>query len=813
MTLFWCASGWIAGLALALRLALPPPILVGWAIAGATLSVVWWPRLGGRRLGLSLAFAALAMLHWAGSQPGGTGDLPALARYHGQTVSTVGWVSDEPVDLERHSRLRVTVETVAPAAGGEPTRATGDILVIARDADLRYGDRLALRGVPKSPPVFDGFSYRDYLARHGINTILTYPQLRTLPGEAGEPWRRALYDFRAALRAGIERVVPQPEAGLLVGVLLGSRSAMPRPLLDAFSATNTTHLLAISGWNITLVASWAGLAAGWLTRGRGPVAFLLIALALAAYTLLVGAAPSVMRAFLMGVIGLAAGYAGRPADVLPALGLAALVTTAVDPALILDVGWQLSFLATLGIVLFAGPLERRLTSGPRLALPLIVARPLSVTLAAELVTTPLLAYDFHRLSLIGLAANLALGWTMAPIMLFGAAAALLAWLPVPELLVAPAAWLAWLCSAVLIHGVEWFAALPLAVIEVGEVDPRLLGAWYALLGLWVLQREGVLAAPAGWLTARLGGMPRPARLWSGAWTLALIAVLLWPMEAAPDRLLFLFTGGGEAVLARESGGAVVLIDGGSTPDGAAGALGRRLPAWARRVDLLALNTLEAGRAAGLPEVARRYDIAAALLPAAVTASPLSSQLDDALRQRDVPRFPAEPGLALSIRDGRIVARVLAVSNPADPTASRTARGTSAATSGSPSRAANPGQGAQAAQAGAGIAALRLDVGALSALLLSDLSPDVQRAFAADPDARGVQVLSLPARGTLSPDLLATVNPRVLVLQPAAGRADGISPLDTLPDGALTGIEVWRAGPDGTIEVEAADGGLRVRRQG
>src|SRR5262249_24142313 len=187
------------------------------------------------------------------------------------------------------------------------------------------------------------------------------------------------------------------------------------------------------------------------------------------------------------------------------------------PPLLWAVGSQPSSLAWPGIVRSAPAIEARL-AGPRCPAALRpIARVAGVTLAAELATTPLLAFDFHRLSLVGLVANAALDWVMAPIMVLGGLTAVAGLLPPAGPVATLLGWGTWLIAWVLAAGVELFASLPLATLPVGEVDARLLAGWYALLIGLVLRREpGVRAWLAG-VSARLRPFPVPLLLWSLVW--------------------------------------------------------------------------------------------------------------------------------------------------------------------------------------------------------------------------------------------------------------------------------------------------------
>src|SRR5207249_3574092 len=194
---------------------------------------------------------------------------------------------------------------------------------------------------------------------------------------------------RDALGEPLRRLVPEPEGGILRGIVLGERASVDADLAAAFARSGTTHLLAISGFNMTAVAL---LARG---RLRPPLTAVVTVSSVAAYSVLVGLGPSVLRAALMaGVASLALAY-GRRAATANALALAVAAMLLIDPGAIADVGFELSALATAGLLFLNDPIARRLG-----ALPPFIRDGLATTLAATLPTLPLVVAVFGRVSLI-----------------------------------------------------------------------------------------------------------------------------------------------------------------------------------------------------------------------------------------------------------------------------------------------------------------------------------------------------------------------------------------------------------------------------
>lgn len=174
-----------------------------------------------------------------------------------------------------------------------------------------YGDRLRFSGRPQTPAENEDFSYRDQLARQRIYSIVQQPKLELLPGRAGSPLKQALFDLKAKAQSVVTRLLPNPEASLLSGILLGNEANIPNTLSDAFADTGTAHIVAISGFNISIIINllYSGLKRHIGRRRAASLALGFVAL----YTILVGADATVLRAAVMGSLLVAGRLLGRRA--------------------------------------------------------------------------------------------------------------------------------------------------------------------------------------------------------------------------------------------------------------------------------------------------------------------------------------------------------------------------------------------------------------------------------------------------------------------------------------------------------------------
>jgi competence protein ComEC len=305
-------------------------------------------------VGLVLAFFFLGGLRGEMARP----PLTALdlATYNDSgRVRLTGEVISAPDRRETSTLLKVTVSQLQPE-GGQPLAVRGLVMVrLAPGALFRYGDRLVLDGVPQTPPEDETFSYRDYLARQGILTYINQPQVYL----AGRGRTNLFWSFTYGLRERAYRLVnryyPAPESALLAGILLGLDQDLPEGLAQAYRNTGTAHVIAISGFNMSILAAlFLGLFGRVLPRGWAALAAIL---ALAFYSLLVGGNPAVVRAALMGAAAVFGGLVGRRQSGINTLVFTAALMCAFNPFLPWDVSFQLSFSATLGLILYAEPVE------------------------------------------------------------------------------------------------------------------------------------------------------------------------------------------------------------------------------------------------------------------------------------------------------------------------------------------------------------------------------------------------------------------------------------------------------------------------
>lgn len=258
-------------------------------------------------------------------------------------------------------------------------------------------------------------------------------------------------NFRQNLDKEISRNLPSPQAELLSGILLGSKKDLPPEFRLALRDTSTLHIVVVSGQNLTLLASLFLKLSGLLKR---KTAIFLSIIAVIFYTVLTGGQIPVVRAAIMAILAFSAEAFGRQKDGIWALFITGGVMLLINPAWIGDLSFQLSFLATFGVIALAPIIERYLT-----LLPPFIKQDVGITLGAQLMVIPVIAQIFHQVSLVGVVANLLVGWTIPIIMILGVLMIVLG--SVFNLLVS-------IFLTYFIYIVSFFANLPFAWEYVGE---------------------------------------------------------------------------------------------------------------------------------------------------------------------------------------------------------------------------------------------------------------------------------------------------------------------------------------------------------
>ena len=593
--LTWVALAFLSGLVIAESTTLPisasiaamAGIIMLWVILSMARKPHYWLARKHTRLGLPpillLLSCAIGIVRMQiTSLPISSGD---LSWYNNRGVVTIkGIICGFPDRRDTFQLLTVDASSLYTVNNANTTAVAGRLIIrTGIDAPWAYGDAVLLTGRLTTPSNESDFSYRDYLDQKSIHSTLYYPDIVLIARGHGNPLVSWIYSIRDKGLSTLSRVLPMPESALLSGILLGVDNDIPTGIQTAFRVTGTTHIIAISGFNISILAAlFSSVFYRLFGARKGALA---TALTLFIYVILCGASPSVVRAAIMGSLGLFASLVGRRQVGINSLAFVAMLMCLFNPYLPWDVSFQLSFLSTLGLILFAEPMVSWLKTvftrfPPTHSLESLaekVGEYCFFTFAALIMTFPVMAYHFQSLSWLSLVTNPLILPVQPLVMILGGLSLLLGmiWLPLGQLV----AYLAWPFVAYTIKLVEWLSNLTGNSSGSLSVGMGFICFYYLALGFYCYNRKGVM----------IKRILQPNLI-----IVACLAVTVWFWRTGlnlPDQKLHVYlieNGPSDSLLIRSPEGRYLLINAGSQSTTLADALGEYLPPGNRELDVLFL---------------------------------------------------------------------------------------------------------------------------------------------------------------------------------------------------------------------------------
>lgn len=387
-----------------------------------------------------------------------------------------GVVVDEPDIRENSVRLVVQVEQ------GEKV-----LLVVRRYPEFEYGDRVRVSGKLMAPKNFEEingreFDYVSFLEKDGIFSMMNFPNVEFVSHGEGNKIVSSLFAIKHAFLNGVSRVIPEPEAGLLGGLLVGAKHSLGKELETDFRTAGVVHIIVLSGYNITLVAYFFMSIFSFLAPhsrvASGAISILL-------FTIMTGAGAATVRASLMAGLIIFARATGRTADILHLLFIAGFFMVLVNPHILLhDPSFQLSFLATLGLLLLSEKISARLTFVPE---KFLLREITAATLSTQIFVLPLLLYQTGQLSLVALPANLLILSVIPGAMFFGFLTGLFGFLSAS--VASLFGFITYLFLAYILGAVNFFSHLPFAAVNVPEFPLAVLFGAYLVLGIFIWRQH------------------------------------------------------------------------------------------------------------------------------------------------------------------------------------------------------------------------------------------------------------------------------------------------------------------------------------
>lgn len=718
-------------------------------------------------------------------------DANHLQFYNGQTSLEInGIVSRCPEQTDKSIQLQVSASSLNLSAN----QIKGDLLVIipkvTTNSTYEYGDLLRIKGKLETPPSIEGFDYKSYLVNDGIYSIMYSPEIQIIEKAHGFKLLTLVYRLRDNLSRSLAKTLPEPQASLAQGIILGLRGGIPADVENLFVRTGTAHLLAISGINLTIMAAML-ISLGIAVFGRRHQIYAWLAiLAIWFFALITGFQPPVVRAAIMASIFLIAELLGRQRSSIVSLVMAATLMLIFTPQLLYDASFQLSVMSMVGLVLIAPPLQSLCRRSIEATLPdkfaglfVPAAGSLVVSLGCIIAIWPLIAFYFGIFSWVGPLATLLTVAVMPAIIVAGSACGILGVfvLPLSQFI----AWFVWLLLSYVLLIVRVTDYVPFSQIH--PFPYQWIFAYYAALALSVWAYHYRHDLNKSWVRLTNCGGRLPLKPITSP--LFLTAVLLFSSAATmPDDKLhvaFLDIGQGDATLISQ-GSQQILIDGGPSGASVCSQLSRHMPFWDRTIDLVVLTHPHADHLTGLLEVLQRYRVKQVLYAGIDYDSPQVSQWTTLISQKQIASSEARAGQHVTF--GNVSLQIL---NPPVPLYS-----------GTDSDMDNNG------------IVMRLTLGKVSFLFMADTRQETESQLISLRSLSASNVLKIGHHGSTtssSAQFLNAVNPNAVVISVGKDNEFGHPNEDVLTrlNDIAGRVNVYRTDLQGTIEFTTDGNSLRV----
>ncbi|XOB41151.1 MAG: ComEC/Rec2 family competence protein [Candidatus Nealsonbacteria bacterium] len=407
--LYFCTS-FIAGISLSLIFQISQLFILGFLILSLILISVFWKYKKLVVFGFCLMFLVLGMFRHQLFQS--KIDNNKIKGYINKKVALEVIVANQPTQTEKTQKFEI-----------QPDGIDSRILVtISKYPEYEYGSKVRITGILEDPPVFESFDYKQYLERKNIFALMFFPKIELLEKDSGNRIMKILFSIKNNLKQGLNEIIPLPQSALLEGLLFGDEDSFSKTWISKFNLTGTRHITAVSGMNITIISV---LVLNFLL-GLGfwrHQAFYLSIIIIVSYILMIGAPASGIRAGIMGIMLLTAQHFGRASIASGAIIFSASLMLLLNPLLITDVGFQLSFLAVMGLVYLQPFFMKLLKKVPQF---LELRYSLASTLSAQAFTFPILIYNFGQVPLIGPIVNVLIVPLLPIITILGFLASVLA---------------------------------------------------------------------------------------------------------------------------------------------------------------------------------------------------------------------------------------------------------------------------------------------------------------------------------------------------------------------------------------------------
>lgn len=407
-----------------------------------------------------------------------------ISRFNEQDVELIGVITEEVKTRNNYQEAIVSVDKLTISEdNNEVSKLIGRVMIAVKYVGkLEYGDEIVVKGTLTEPPKFEGFSYKAYLKAKGVYSILNRGKIYKTGKIRGNNTLISLKRFKRAVSFKIETVLPEPHSSLLSGIVFGARNSMSNDFEEQLSRTGTTHIVAVSGYNITVLISSIGCFASIVGRRKLTVISIIFVI-LFMFFVGVDNIP-VVRASLMGITIMISRMVGKKRVVLILLPLTVAILLLINPLTYKLLSFQLSFISTLGLIYFSDYIKERLGF-----IPEVTREDVASTLSAILFTLPITLQNFGEVSVIAPLVNFFI-LPVVPIITIGGfvfIGLLIVVFPIAELL----SCFLWLILEYMIKVIKCFSKVSIAKIEINKGTSSLISWMLVVMLIYVLMKNGL----------------------------------------------------------------------------------------------------------------------------------------------------------------------------------------------------------------------------------------------------------------------------------------------------------------------------------